>query len=232
MRPMQGAYEPRFLFDGNPVDGNPVDENGEYIERLFIPAYSYLHRSIPDSQLITYTAARGVRQLRFWRTYTQTIEVDASTVVLSIDGACRNNGGPVARASWGVYAGPGSRFNACGRLDASVPQTSSRAEIEALARALMVVTEIGREDRTLRNVKIRCDSEYLCKCAPLSPLVWRYASSLPMPTYLINMHPDFSPWPRSHVDVDRDVAKTWWIQVGWQTCCPFRQAEGNSPDHQ
>jgi len=154
---MRGVY-PSF-FSGS----CPVDELGEDIQRLFVPEFSSLHRRVPASKLVTYTAAKQVCQLQILHPRTGALELDRMTVVVSIDGACRNNGKPTARASWGVYFGPGSPFNAAGRLDAGVAQTNSRAEIEALSQALDIIKHFSSRDYSLQDIKIRCDSEYLCQ---------------------------------------------------------------------
>ncbi|KAI3392417.1 hypothetical protein diail_5723 [Diaporthe ilicicola] len=156
---MQGVFAPNYLSS----TGSPVDDTGEEIERLFVLDYSPLHRRVPEAQLITYSAQKQVRQLQVMHPRTQEIEVDKMTVVVSIDGACRDNGKPTARASWGVFFGPGSRFNSSGRLSPSCPQTSSRAEIEALSQALATIRDLSHHDMTLSDIKIRSDSGYLCQ---------------------------------------------------------------------
>lgn len=157
---MEGVFQRQSLMSGT---GRPVNEIGEDIMRLFVLDYSPLHRHVPKSQLITYTAAKQVRQLQEIHPRTKTVELDRFTVVVSIDGACRDNGKPTARASWGVYFGPGSRYNSSGRLSPDLPQTNSRAEIEALSRAIDTIRVFSHQDMTLQKIKIRCDSEYLCQ---------------------------------------------------------------------
>ncbi|KAI3336982.1 ribonuclease H-like protein [Xylariaceae sp. AK1471] len=139
----------------------PVDEYGEEIHRLFDPDLSRMHRRVPESQLITYNTAKQVSQLQIRHPRTNAIELDVHTLVIGIDGACRDNGKPTASASWGVFVGPGSRHNASGRLEAHLPQTSSRAEIEALSHALDTVRNIAASDYSLMHVKVVSDSEYL-----------------------------------------------------------------------
>lgn len=156
---MRGVFPP-YSLSGT---GCPVNDIGDDIERLFVLDYSPMHRRVPKPQLITYTTAKQVRQLQMLHPRTGAIELDKFTVVVSIDGACRNNGKPTARASWGVYFGPGSRYNTSGLLSPELPQTSSRAEIEALSRAIDTIREFSHQDMTLQDIKIRCDSEYLCQ---------------------------------------------------------------------
>jgi ribonuclease HI len=139
----------------------PVDEYGEEIHRLFDSDLSPMHRRVPAPQLITYNNVKQISQLQIQNPHTKAIELDTHTAVIRIDGACRDNGKPTARASWGVFVGPGSRYNACGRLEADLPQTSSRAEIEALSHALDAVRNITKNDYSLSEVKIASDSEYL-----------------------------------------------------------------------
>lgn len=156
---MMGVFEPPILAG----TGTPVNDIGEDIERLFGLDYSPMHRHVPEAQLITYSAEKQVSQLQMLHPRTQAIEVDKLSLVVSIDGACRDNGTPTARASWGVFFGPGSRFNSSGRLSPSCPQTSSRAEIEALSWAIDAIRGITHGDMTLQEIKIRSDSEYLCQ---------------------------------------------------------------------
>jgi ribonuclease HI len=61
----------------------------------------------------------------------------------------------------GVFVGPGSRYNAYGKLEAYLPQTSSRAEIEAFSQALDTLRDITANDFSLLHIKIVSDSEYL-----------------------------------------------------------------------
>jgi ribonuclease HI len=60
-------------------------------------------------------------------------------MVVYVDEVCRNNGTPIARASYGVYVRLNSPHNSYGLLSDSSPQTSTRAEIEALSKALETV---------------------------------------------------------------------------------------------
>jgi ribonuclease HI len=84
-----------------------------------------------------------------------------SSLVVFIDGACRGNGTPSARASYGVYFGPDSPHNTYGMLPKSLPQTSTRAEIEALSQALDIICQITDEDLLLSEIKIVADSSFL-----------------------------------------------------------------------
>jgi ribonuclease HI len=155
---MKGVFPPSSLYGVG-----ATNDIGEEIERLFVPDYSPMHRHVPEAELITYSAEKQVSQLQLLHPRTREIELDKMTLVVSIDGACRENGTPSARASWGVFFGPGSRFNSSGPLSPSCPQTSSRAEIEALSQAIDAIRGICHGDMTLQEIKIRSDSEYLCQ---------------------------------------------------------------------
>jgi ribonuclease HI len=82
--------------------------------------------------------------------------------IVYTDGACSNNGLSNATASWAVYAGPCSNFNACGLLEDKHKKTSSLAEIVAVQEALKIVE---RARMTCRigpsSAIIITDSEYL-----------------------------------------------------------------------
>jgi ribonuclease HI len=127
-------------------------------ERQFDPQTSAMHRRVPESQLVVYTPSKKVSQLH---PRTGAIELDKTTVVVSIDGACRGNGTPSARAAWGVYFGPNSPHNASGLVKPNLPQTSTRAEMEALSQALRIIRNDVSEDFQLQEIRIRTDSAFL-----------------------------------------------------------------------
>ncbi|KAI0836607.1 ribonuclease H-like protein [Hypoxylon sp. FL0890] len=143
--------------------GSPYDEYGAEIERQFDPICSSLHRYVPRSQLVVYNPMKKVSQLQCKHPRTGKIELDEFTVVVSIDGACRGNGTPSARAAWGVYFGEHSPYNACGVLEPTLPQTSTRAEIEALSQLLRIIREEFTGDFTMQEFRIRTDSDFLMR---------------------------------------------------------------------
>lgn len=51
-----------------------------------------MHNRVPPSQLVIYNPRKQVRQLQVRNPLKCAIELDKMTVVVSIDGACRNNG--------------------------------------------------------------------------------------------------------------------------------------------
>lgn len=63
------------------------------------------------------------------------------SVVLSTDGGSRGNNenDPSSRAAYGVFFGPGCRYNRCSTLQHDVPQLSNRAELEGVRQALRIV---------------------------------------------------------------------------------------------
>ncbi|PTB40353.1 hypothetical protein M441DRAFT_59125 [Trichoderma asperellum CBS 433.97] len=136
-------------------------EYGEEFERIFDPRNSPTHRRIPADQLIVYNSTKRVQQLREMNPLTNQISIDRHTVVVSIDGACRGNGTSLARAAWGVYFGPQSTYNSNGTLNPTFPQTSTRAEIEALSQALEIIYKDISKDFSLQRYHIITDSSYL-----------------------------------------------------------------------
>lgn len=143
----------------NPETEGLVDVNGDLIPRLFDSEKSSIHKNICPCCVAVSNPQKRLRHTRCW--YANAAHTETDTLVINIDGACRNNGTPRARASYGVYVGSGSQFNASGRLSRDLPQTSTRAEIEALWRALHVAQDITRRERSITRVRIACDSEYL-----------------------------------------------------------------------
>ncbi|KAF2704177.1 ribonuclease H-like protein [Pleomassaria siparia CBS 279.74] len=143
--------------------GFSTDEIGEEIHRLFDPADDPSRWRIPLSDLVVYNEEKGVSQLRIQTRKVPQPRLDERSMVVYIDGACRDNGRSNARASYGVYFGTGSPHNANGIVPNSVPQTSTRAEIEALAKAIDIIFSICNQDYRLSDIKIATDSSFLVK---------------------------------------------------------------------
>ncbi|KAI4924709.1 hypothetical protein J4E85_007826 [Alternaria conjuncta] len=143
----------------------PRNKYGEEIRRLYNPSEDPRTSSIPLSELLFYDRdRRRVSHLRMNVMSEPDPIVDETSVVVFIDGACRNNGQPTARASWAVSFGWESRYNTGGLLDKSLPQTSTRAEIEALIQALDVIRYVTDIHFTRRSrVIIATDSSFLVK---------------------------------------------------------------------
>ncbi|CAJ2511978.1 Uu.00g076030.m01.CDS01 [Anthostomella pinea] len=132
------------------------DQRGQGIYRLFVPDLSSFHRILPEAQLITYNASKEIAQLQGVYPPSWALKRDPGSLVIHIDGACRNNGQPGARASWGVF-------------------TSSRAEIEALSHGIDIIYDICFYDHSLTRVKIVSDSQYLVNT--MSMWVYDWAAS-------------------------------------------------------
>ncbi|KAL8867286.1 MAG: hypothetical protein Q9174_005757 [Haloplaca sp. 1 TL-2023] len=94
-------------------------------------------------------------------------------IVVSVDGACRNNGSASAISSYGVYFGDESPHNITATVDTPV-HTSQRAELHACAAALEKVLDLQRmrnsgldvegyrsDIKHLIQVIIKADSAYL-----------------------------------------------------------------------
>ncbi|OSS47480.1 hypothetical protein B5807_07427 [Epicoccum nigrum] len=153
--------------------GFTVDEYGEEIRRLFKHIYDPGRYRIPPADLVVYNSEKQISQLQFQAAgANQPIKRDEFSFVVYIDGACRDNGASDARASYGVYFGPNSAYNTNGLLQAEAPQTSTRAEIEALAAALEVIKRLCKDDLKLQQIKIATDSAYLVDAMSLHIEGW------------------------------------------------------------
>ncbi|KAK1489433.1 hypothetical protein CCUS01_03481 [Colletotrichum cuscutae] len=137
------------------------DDDDGMGSRLFEHRASDTHRMVPKSDLVIYNPSTHLLGMQMYSWATKRPVPERGSMVVYIDGACRNNGLSDAQASWGVYFGPGSRYNACGLLARDLPQTSSRAEIEALVQAMRIICEITGRDYSLNRITIATDSEYL-----------------------------------------------------------------------
>jgi ribonuclease HI len=137
------------------------DDNFEEVRRLYNPTEDPSSRRIPRDELVVYNTAKQISQLQMKVMARPDPFLDRHSLVVHIDGACRGNGTPGARASYGVYFGPSSPHNAYGILSSSTPQTSTRAEIEALSHALEIICRITDGDYALSRIKIATDSSFL-----------------------------------------------------------------------
>ncbi|KAI4695808.1 hypothetical protein J4E81_006137 [Alternaria sp. BMP 2799] len=141
----------------------PYNKYGEKSRRRFDPSEDPYYSRIPRSELVFYNPDKNISQLRMKVMSRPNPIPDDATLVVYIDGACRNNGRPTARASYGVYFGPDSLYNICGLLDESLPQTSTRAEIEAFRQALWRIIAVTVTCREVFRIKIATDSSFLVK---------------------------------------------------------------------
>ncbi|KAK3323086.1 ribonuclease H-like domain-containing protein [Apodospora peruviana] len=111
----------------------------------------------PNSQILQLYANKENGSLNF-------IE---GSLVIYVDGGCRGDEfSSNARAAYGVFAGPGSRYNRAdlvAKKKNKLEQTSTRAEIEALSRGVDVVRQIMLRKAYVKDVYIATDSEYLVK---------------------------------------------------------------------
>ncbi|GJC94440.1 hypothetical protein ColKHC_03266 [Colletotrichum higginsianum] len=117
------------------------DDDGQG-SRLFEHRASDPHRLVPRSELVVYDPRKQVFGLQMYSWQIKRVVPDPGSLVVYIDGACRDNGARAARGS-------------------------SRAEIEALAQALDALHEITRRDYSLRHITIATDSEYLAHAMSL-----------------------------------------------------------------
>ncbi|KAL7800256.1 hypothetical protein V8C37DRAFT_11221 [Trichoderma ceciliae] len=149
-----------------------VDEFDNEIVRCFRPNLSEEHRHIPEHELVTFNRSKMISQLqkmdptRDPLSPSHPLVTDKSSLVVSIAGRYRviNKSTGAGHAVWGVHFGQLSPYNAYGVVHPSLPQTKCRADIEALSQALRIIRQyIFLQDFTLRNVVIRCHSDYLVR---------------------------------------------------------------------
>jgi ribonuclease HI len=142
--------------------------------------------------------------------------VEKRSIVIAIDGACRgnNNLDPNSRASYGVYFGKSSPHNRCDCLDRQLPQTSTRAEIEAAIQAVEMVAKLDLTGQRTTRVIIKIDSDYLHKS--MTEWIWNWLTTGGVGSrgcevkhwaYLFELH-------RRIIDVEnqkRIRIQFWWV---------------------
>ncbi|KAI9687158.1 MAG: hypothetical protein M1822_002569 [Bathelium mastoideum] len=148
-----------------------MDLYGEEIRRLWHPDEIYRAADVKSVGLLAYNQEKQITQHWLW-SYGKGVYVNAHSMVVYIDRACRNNGRPSAKASYGIWFGSESKHNVCGLIDSSIPQTSTRAEIEALSKALETIREICAKDFALTEIKIATDSSFLVNAFSLWIETW------------------------------------------------------------
>ncbi|PCD20109.1 hypothetical protein AU210_016765, partial [Fusarium oxysporum f. sp. radicis-cucumerinum] len=87
-------------------------------------------------------------------------------IFIAVDGACRGNGTPDAKAAIGVFVGETSSFNRSlfatpGTRDE--PNRRTERRIVALEQALEILRTKALGEEPLHKVVIKADSEYLVK---------------------------------------------------------------------
>ncbi|KAK6502458.1 hypothetical protein TWF506_003041 [Arthrobotrys conoides] len=143
--------------------------------RLFHPYINDTYRQIfreNSKELVISNEEKGIRQLQFIPAGRSNPVLQRNTMIVNIDGACRNNGGENPHGAYGVYFGPNSPYNASGLITSDVAQTSNRAEIEALIKALDIIQIIANKDMSLSDLIVLTDSEYLVKAITEWVYIW------------------------------------------------------------
>ncbi|EKD13348.1 ribonuclease h [Drepanopeziza brunnea f. sp. 'multigermtubi' MB_m1] len=102
--------------------------------------------------------------------------IDCGGIVIAVDGACRNNGQPDARAAYGVFHGEGSDENFSRIVPSNHPPTNQVAEIFAAIAALkklqLALRPWDPDGRVACKVLIRSDSSYLVQ--GISEHIWKW----------------------------------------------------------
>jgi ribonuclease HI len=143
-----------------PVQSKEVSKG---IDTLFNPREHPLFRSVPAAELVAFNPRTKLSQLRRLSSKSRQPRLDHTTLVIFVSGACRGTAGGTrpARASYGIYFGDGSLYNASDLLSQSLPQTIACAEVEALAAAIDMVSFINLRYAKFDTVKLVTDSQYL-----------------------------------------------------------------------
>lgn len=85
-----------------------------------------------------------------------------------IDGACKNNGKPCARASYGIFWGDNDSRNGANLIPENEKQTNNTSELTAAIKCLEQVKELN-----IQTIAIKSDSEYLIRGITSDILFWK-----------------------------------------------------------
>ncbi|CAC5385436.1 rnhA [Mytilus coruscus] len=85
-----------------------------------------------------------------------------------IDGACKNNGKPLAKASYGIFWEPNNIKNINGPVPESYKQTNNTGELYAAVKCLQQI-----HDNQISNINIKTDSEYLVRGITSDIVYWK-----------------------------------------------------------
>ncbi|KFA80131.1 hypothetical protein S40288_04648 [Stachybotrys chartarum IBT 40288] len=127
-----------FISYGNGV-GNPKSPAGVVLPRRFDPSLSIMHRALRPPAIFHYDAATHTTLLKLHNPARPLPEVQPRSMVVWISGAARNPGSWRARGAWGMYFGPGSKYNAGGCVEHRFAQTRDRAELDSLTAMLFTL---------------------------------------------------------------------------------------------
>ncbi|KAL3422286.1 hypothetical protein PVAG01_06442 [Phlyctema vagabunda] len=97
---------------------------------------------------------------------------DPESIVVSVHGACRRNGGLNPRGGYGVFFGESSTLNRNGRCEVISRQTNQYAELYATMLALEAIYQLIAEGEVVRHIVIRNNSENLTRAFTQRVELW------------------------------------------------------------
>ena len=135
------------------------------------------YRNLSTAEMLTFNESKASwRQLQFTTAAKPGVRVTAEeSMVIAIDGACRANGTPRAKAAYGLYFGPGSSMNTQACLPSTASQTSQAAEIQAAIEALDLAQGVTDDNPSIMNIVLMTDSSYLVKS--MTEYVWKWVDN-------------------------------------------------------
>jgi ribonuclease HI len=143
--------------------------NTEHPIRAFDPSWNELYQGQMSDILVTCPGCHEYHlrvRMRF-----NPRKMDPSSKVIFIDGACRNNGTYNARASIGIFFGPGCERNYGEELPDDLPATNQVAELYAATTAIQDTID-HEGDRKLCKLLIVTDSKYVVD--GISDWIWKW----------------------------------------------------------
>ncbi|PNS18368.1 Ribonuclease H1 [Sphaceloma murrayae] len=156
------------------ASSSECSDSGDEDEREFYPTLEHDTEDVPLERLVVYNRGDEVFHLQVMDESRSSLLVDTSSLVIYVDGACRWNQSAMAMSSYGVFFGPDSHYNRRGLILPPIPQTSVRAEFEALAAALNHIPSVLDRETAVKRIFIACDCE-----AVIMTMCWKFEEPVP-----------------------------------------------------
>jgi hypothetical protein len=161
-----------------------VEQDPRVLRRTWKPSTNLEYRfrvscAVPINQLIAHNQCCGFDQISF-NSIRQSRRLWISTsLVVAIDGPCRNNGltDPAPKAAYGVWFGANSTHNSSGILPSDFRHTINTAELYAARVAIDTLDDmfLYQELEGIEHVIIQTESELLA--LSMSKYIWEWIAA-------------------------------------------------------
>src|SRR5258708_3475064 len=147
--------------------------------------------------------------------------VQPQSIMVFIDGACLDNGGPNARAGYGVYFGDDSPHSLSRAVRAHERQTSQRAELRSALAALYQIRRlIDFRNGNIKKIVLVTDSAYVARSMSEYVVKWRDNNYMSARGFEVVNRDLIELLDNEIVDLEEDddcVVQFWKVPRAWNT---------------